>query len=67
MQYIYEAGLHCASSGRQLVIGVTQPRRVAAITVSRRVSEEMGGQSNFQTTSSKVSLTQFNEIINGGI
>ncbi|XP_041919727.1 probable ATP-dependent RNA helicase DHX40 isoform X3 [Alosa sapidissima] len=36
-QYLYEAGL--CKDGK---IGVTQPRRVAAITVAQRVSQEMG-------------------------
>ncbi|KAL3882385.1 hypothetical protein ACJMK2_028734 [Sinanodonta woodiana] len=34
-QYLYEAGLH-----RNAVIAVTQPRRVAAITISKRVAQE---------------------------
>ncbi|KAK2152383.1 hypothetical protein LSH36_330g06039 [Paralvinella palmiformis] len=37
-QYLYEAGW--ASAGR--VVGVTQPRRVAAVTVATRVAEERG-------------------------
>ncbi len=37
-QYLYEAGF--ANKGR--MIACTQPRRVAAITVAKRVSEEMG-------------------------
>ncbi|KAJ8315015.1 hypothetical protein KUTeg_007165 [Tegillarca granosa] len=35
--YLFEASIH-----RNAVIAVTQPRRVAAITVSQRVSEERG-------------------------
>ncbi|KAK8793914.1 hypothetical protein WA171_003042 [Blastocystis sp. BT1] len=38
-QYLHESGLF--SEG---VIGITQPRRVAAITVAKRVSEERGCQ-----------------------
>lgn len=34
-QYLYEAGI-----GRQGIIAVTQPRRVAAISLSGRVAEE---------------------------
>lgn len=34
-QYLYEAGI-----GRQGIIGVTQPRRVAAISLATRVSDE---------------------------
>ncbi|XP_062887097.1 probable ATP-dependent RNA helicase DHX40 [Mobula hypostoma] len=37
-QYLHRAGL-----GQHGVIGVTQPRRVAAISVALRVAEEMGG------------------------
>jgi ATP-dependent RNA helicase DHX37/DHR1 len=36
-QFMYEAGY--AAHG---IIGVTQPRRVAAVSTSRRVAEEMG-------------------------
>lgn len=36
-QYLYEDGF-----GRYGVIGCTQPRRVAAVSVAKRVSEEMG-------------------------
>ena len=39
-QYLYEMGL-CR---RGLKVGCTQPRRVAAMSVSKRVSEEMGVQ-----------------------
>lgn len=34
-QYLYEAGI-----GRQGVIAITQPRRVAAISLAGRVAEE---------------------------
>lgn len=37
-QYLYESG-YAAHGGR---IGCTQPRRVAAMSVAKRVSEEMG-------------------------
>ncbi|GAA0143420.1 RNA helicase [Lithospermum erythrorhizon] len=36
-QYLFDAGFH-----RDGVIGITQPRRVAAITVAKRVAEECG-------------------------
>eukprot|EP01053_Blabericola_migrator_P001775 Blabericola_migrator_1__1774@NODE_147_length_12949_cov_102_817264_g128_i0_p2_GENE_NODE_147_length_12949_cov_102_817264_g128_i0NODE_147_length_12949_cov_102_817264_g128_i0_p2_ORF_typecomplete_len998_score194_77HA2/PF04408_23/4_8e03HA2/PF04408_23/1_5e33Flavi_DEAD/PF07652_14/2_8e27OB_NTP_bind/PF07717_16/5_2e27DEAD/PF00270_29/9e14AAA_22/PF13401_6/4_1e12Helicase_C/PF00271_31/6_7e11AAA_19/PF13245_6/2_6e03AAA_19/PF13245_6/4_9e09ResIII/PF04851_15/1_1e05SRP54/PF00448_22/6_9e02SRP54/PF00448_22/0_0022Herpe len=36
-QYIYEAGLH-----GDKIIGCTQPRRVAAISIAKRVAEEFG-------------------------
>eukprot|EP01065_Artemidia_motanka_P029544 TRINITY_DN35641_c0_g1_i1.p1 TRINITY_DN35641_c0_g1~~TRINITY_DN35641_c0_g1_i1.p1 ORF type:complete len:1076 (+),score=329.72 TRINITY_DN35641_c0_g1_i1:60-3287(+) len=43
-QYLYEAG-YCrpAADGREkLMVGCTQPRRVAAMSVAKRVSEEVG-------------------------
>ncbi|GMG39147.1 unnamed protein product [[Candida] boidinii] len=43
-QYLYEEGYHLKSgrSKDSSMIGVTQPRRVAAMSVAKRVSEEMG-------------------------
>lgn len=42
-QYLYEAGYHKGqSNGKLLKIGCTQPRRVAATSVARRVAEEVG-------------------------
>lgn len=42
-QYLYEAGYHqCDVKGKLLKIGCTQPRRVAATSVARRVAEEVG-------------------------
>lgn len=38
-QFLYEANYHLNGGG---IIGVTQPRRVATLSVSKRVSEEMG-------------------------
>lgn len=37
-QYLFKGGF-CRDGG---IIGITQPRRVAAITVAKRVSEECG-------------------------
>ena len=39
-QYLLRAGL--APRGRGLRVGVTQPRRVAAVTLAQRVAEELG-------------------------
>jgi HrpA-like RNA helicase len=39
-QYLLEEALH--GSAADLMVGVTQPRRVAAMTVSQRVAEERG-------------------------
>ncbi|CCE83634.1 Piso0_004218 [Millerozyma farinosa CBS 7064] len=43
-QYIYESGYTSARDGKNnnKIIGCTQPRRVAAMSVAKRVSEEMG-------------------------
>ena len=38
-QYIYEAGHH-----QDKIIGITQPRRVAAMSIAQRVAEEKGTQ-----------------------
>jgi len=40
-QYLHDAG-YTSSGGHGRYIGVTQPRRVAATSVARRVAEEMG-------------------------
>lgn len=41
VQYMYEEGLTNCESGEK-IIGCTQPRRVAAVSVAARVAEEMG-------------------------
>ena len=41
-QYLYEAGYTKGEDGEAKKIGCTQPRRVAAMSVSARVAEEMG-------------------------
>jgi len=52
VQFLYEAGLSGSSSSdassSPLMIGVTQPRRVAAVSTAKRVCYEMG-QGNGQT------------------
>lgn len=40
-QYLNEAGYTKGNDGKQLLIACTQPRRVAATSVAKRVSEEM--------------------------
>lgn len=43
-QFLYEAGYGCpAFLERSGAIGVTQPRRVAAVSTAARVAEELGG------------------------
>ena len=45
-QFLYEAGFNMCGTGDNssdgLLIGITQPRRVAAISTAKRVSYEMG-------------------------
>lgn len=41
-QFLYEAGYGRQESGHGGMVGVTQPRRVAAVAMARRVAEELG-------------------------
>ena len=41
-QFLFEAGYGAADGPTPGMIGVTQPRRVAAVSMSRRVAQEMG-------------------------
>jgi ATP-dependent RNA helicase DHX37/DHR1 len=41
-QFLFEAGYGSAGSERPGLIGVTQPRRVAAVSMATRVAEELG-------------------------
>jgi ATP-dependent RNA helicase DHX37/DHR1 len=45
-QFLYEAGYGNLDSPTPGMIGITQPRRVAAVTMARRVGEELGNASN---------------------
>ncbi|PFH59302.1 hypothetical protein XA68_12565 [Ophiocordyceps unilateralis] len=45
-QFLFEAGYGSANSPTPGMIGVTQPRRVAAVSMSRRVAEELGDGAN---------------------
>ncbi|KAI5461416.1 P-loop containing nucleoside triphosphate hydrolase protein [Mariannaea sp. PMI_226] len=44
-QFLYEAGYGSPDSPTPGLIGVTQPRRVAAVSMSKRVAEELGDHS----------------------
>ena len=44
-QFLFEAGFGSASSSTPGMIGVTQPRRVAAVSMAKRVSDELGSAS----------------------
>ncbi|OAQ95980.1 hypothetical protein LLEC1_02853 [Akanthomyces lecanii] len=45
-QFLYEAGYGAKDSETPGMIGVTQPRRVAAVSMSKRVAEELGDHSS---------------------
>lgn len=45
-QFLYEAGFGDPNSSTPGMIGITQPRRVAAVSMSKRVSEELCGLSD---------------------
>ena len=42
-QFLFEAGFGAPGSSTPGMIGVTQPRRVAAVSMAKRVSDELGG------------------------
>ncbi|GJN85775.1 DEAH-box RNA helicase [Purpureocillium lilacinum] len=44
-QFLYEAGYGTPDSPTPGLIGITQPRRVAAVSMAKRVSEELGDHS----------------------
>ena len=43
-QFLYEAGYGSPGTNTTGMIGVTQPRRVAAVSMSSRVAEELGSE-----------------------
>ncbi|RDW94284.1 putative DEAH-box RNA helicase ECM16 [Coleophoma crateriformis] len=45
-QFLFEAGYGSPDSPTPGMIGVTQPRRVAAVSMAKRVGDELGDQSN---------------------
>ncbi|KAH7152183.1 P-loop containing nucleoside triphosphate hydrolase protein [Dactylonectria estremocensis] len=45
-QFLYEAGYGAPNSPTPGMIGITQPRRVAAVSMSKRVAEELGDHSD---------------------
>jgi ATP-dependent RNA helicase DHX37/DHR1 len=65
-QFLYEAGYGSPEGPTPGMIGVTQPRRVAAVSMSKRVSDELGDhgsrvayQIRFDTTTSAKSAIKF--------
>ncbi|KNF06587.1 hypothetical protein PSTG_00461 [Puccinia striiformis f. sp. tritici PST-78] len=66
-QFMYEAGWGKADGDNPGIIGVTQPRRVAAVSMARRVEKEMGlsgkgvvsHQIRYDTTTSSTTKIKF--------
>ncbi|KAI9832523.1 MAG: hypothetical protein M1819_004312 [Sarea resinae] len=65
-QFLYEAGYGSPNSPTPGMIGVTQPRRVAAVSMAKRVGDELGGskgkvsyQIRFETTVSDKTAIKF--------
>lgn len=65
-QFLFEAGFGNPDSPNPGMIGVTQPRRVAAVSMANRVSQELGQHSDqvsyqirFETTVSKKTAIKF--------
>lgn len=65
-QFLFEAGFGNPESPNPGLIGVTQPRRVAAVSMANRVSQELGQYSDqvsyqirFETTVSKKTAIKF--------
>ena len=65
-QFLFEAGYGTAGGPTPGMIAVTQPRRVAAVTMAKRVAEEMGNQSSkvsyqirFDSTTTSSSSVKF--------
>ncbi|KAL8812062.1 MAG: hypothetical protein Q9223_007387, partial [Gallowayella weberi] len=65
-QFLFEAGFGDTGSPNPGMIGITQPRRVAAVSMAKRVSDELGGavkkvsyQIRFESTVSDTSAIKF--------
>ncbi|OQE29916.1 hypothetical protein PENSTE_c002G06407 [Penicillium steckii] len=65
-QFLFESGYGNPNSSNPGLIGVTQPRRVAAVSMANRVSQELGQYSDqvsyqirFETTVSKKTAIKF--------
>ena len=65
-QFLFEAGYGNPESPNPGMIGVTQPRRVAAVSMARRVADELGQYSNmvsyqirFESTASSKTAIKF--------
>jgi ATP-dependent RNA helicase DHX37/DHR1 len=65
-QFLFEAGYGDPASSTSGMIGITQPRRVAAVSMSQRVTEELGSQGDrvsyqirFDSTTSSRTAVKF--------
>ncbi|KAL4918056.1 P-loop containing nucleoside triphosphate hydrolase protein [Aspergillus aurantiobrunneus] len=65
-QFLFEAGYGNSESGNPGMIGVTQPRRVAAVSMAKRVGDELGQfssqvsyQIRFESTASSKTAVKF--------
>jgi ATP-dependent RNA helicase DHX37/DHR1 len=65
-QFLFEAGYGSPESSSPGMIGITQPRRVAAVSMAKRVGEELGQhggkvsyQIRFESTTSKDTAVKF--------
>lgn len=65
-QFLFEAGYGNPESGNPGMIGVTQPRRVAAVSMAKRVGDELGQfssqvsyQIRFESTASSKTAVKF--------
>ncbi|KAF7513451.1 hypothetical protein GJ744_008745 [Endocarpon pusillum] len=65
-QFLFEAGYGSPDSSTPGIIGITQPRRVAAVSMAKRVGEELGQYSGkvsyqirFESTTSKDTAIKF--------
>lgn len=65
-QFLFEAGYGSPDSPNPGMIGVTQPRRVAAVSMAKRVADELGQYSNrvayqirFESSASKNTAIKF--------
>lgn len=65
-QFLYEAGFGNPQSPTPGMVGVTQPRRVAAVSMAKRVNDELGGaaatvsyQIRFESSASEKTAIKF--------
>jgi len=61
-QYLYESGLNKYKNSTAFRIAITQPRRVAAITLAKRVGEEVSASRNAHPFSNDMSHQKYPKI-----